>query len=72
MGGYQDVDTDNDTAKLEFAKERLIALLADRVREYAQLQIRKQAQTTIQSTIAAAFEQIAATRPFINVTIENE
>lgn len=70
LGGYVDVDENNDTLKLEFAKEQLITVLADKVREYTRQQIRKQAQVTIEATINTAFEQIAATRPSIIVDVE--
>lgn len=70
LGGYKDVVDDNDNLKLEFAKEQLITLLGDKVLEYTRQQIRTQAQTTIEATIITAFEQIAATRPSIDVTIE--
>lgn len=70
LGGYVDVDENNDTLKLEFAKEQLIATLGDKVIEYARQQIRKQAQVTIEATINTAFEQIAATRPSIIVDVE--
>ncbi len=62
--------TGEEADRLEFAKEQLITMLADKVREYARQQIRNQAQATIEATVAAAFEQIAATRPDIQVTID--
>ena len=70
LGGYVDVDENNDTLKLEFAKEQLITVLGDKVREYARQQIRKQAQVTIETTINTTFEQIAATWPSIVVNVE--
>lgn len=70
LGGYVDVVDNNDALKLEFAKEQLITLLGDKVCEHTRQQIRTQAQATIEATVATAFEQIAATKPLIDVTIE--
>ena len=62
--------TGEEADRLEFAKEQLILILGDKIREYARQQIRSQAQATVEATVAAAFEQIAATRPDIQVTID--
>lgn len=66
LGGYSDGDP------LEFAKEQLVSLLGDKVREYAGQQIRRAGQDKIQATIQAAHAEIAKTRPEIVVDIKAE
>jgi hypothetical protein len=63
LGGYSDGD------RLEFAKDQLILLLGDKVREYARQQIRHAGQETIQATIQVAYAEIAKTRETIIVEI---
>ena len=72
LGGYVDVEKDNDTLKLEFAKEQLILILGDKIREYTRVQIRQAAQATVEQTVATAFEAIASTRPYISVAVTTE
>lgn len=66
LGGYSDGD------RLEFAKEQLVMLLGDKVREYAARQIRQAGQEKIQATIQATNAEIAKTRDTIVVDIKAE
>lgn len=71
-GGYRDVVEDNDNLKLAFAKEELIKLLADRVKDYARMTIRQQAMMQTEKVIETTIGQISAYYPDIKVEIKDE
>ncbi len=69
LGGYVDIQEDNDNLKLNFAKEQLIKLLGDKIREYIKMQIRQIAQIQVEQTIQQANQQIADTYSTISIEI---
>ncbi len=72
LANYQDQTEDNENLKLAFAKDQLIILLGDKVREYVHQQIRQQAEQQIQQTIKSTFDLIASTYPTILVEVKDE
>lgn len=71
-GGYKDVEEDNDNLKLAFAKEELIKLLADRVKDYARMTIRQEVMKQTEQTIQATIEKISSYYPDILVEVKEE
>lgn len=67
MAMADDFTGDDETERLEFAKEKLIAMLGEKVKEHYRRQIRQAAQETVELATSNAISDINATREFIAV-----